>query len=155
MSNLLQIDVEILKHAQDLPVPNYQTDGAAGMDLFAALQKPLEIAPSERVLVPTGLKISLPLNVEAQIRSRSGIALKHGISVLNSPGTIDSDYRGEILVLLINFGLNTFIIERGSRIAQLVISPVIQAKLNVVSTLSITKRGQGGFGSTDKEAERR
>ncbi len=152
MNNLLQIDVEILKHAQDLPVPNYQTDGAAGMDLFAALQKPIEIAPLERVLVPTGVKISLPLNVEAQIRSRSGIALKYGISVLNSPGTIDSDYRGEILVLLINFGLNAFIIERGSRIAQLVISPIIQAKLNVVSTLSITKRGQGGFGSTDKEA---
>ena len=152
MSKPLLIDIEILKHAQNLAIPSYQTDGAAGMDLFAALETSIELKPSERVLVPTGLKISLPLDVEAQIRPRSGLALKQGVTVLNSPGTIDSDYRGEIKILMINHGLSTFFIEHGSRIAQLVISPIIHAKLREVSILDITKRGQGGFGSTDKKA---
>ena len=148
MSSSLNIDIELLDHASDLPIPKYQTEGAAGMDLYAALSKPLVLRPLERTLIPTGLKISLPKNFEAQIRPRSGFAYTHGISILNSPGTIDSDYRGEIKILLINFSQDKFVIEHGSRIAQLIIAPVIQAKLKVVLALNKTKRGQKGFGST-------
>ncbi len=148
MSSSLNIDIEKLDHASDLPIPKYQTEGAAGMDLYAALSKPLVLRPLERTLIPTGLKISLPKNLEAQIRPRSGLAYKHGISVLNSPGTIDSDYRGEIKILLINLGQDKFIIEHSSRIAQLIIAPIIQAKLKVVLALNKTKRGKKGFGST-------
>ena len=148
MSSSLNIDIEILDHARDLPIPKYQTEGAAGMDLYAALSKPLVLRPRERTLIPTGLKISLPKNLEAQIRPRSGLAHTHGISILNSPGTIDSDYRGEIKILLINLGHDQFVIEHSSRIAQLIIAPIIQAKLKVVLALNKTKRGQKGFGST-------
>ena len=139
MSSSLNVDIEILDHASDLPIPKYQTEGAAGMDLYAALSKPIVLRPLER---------SLPKNLEAQIRPRSGLAYTHGISILNSPGTIDSDYRGEIKILLINLGQDKFVIEHSSRIAQLIIAPIIQAKLKVVLALDKTKRGQKGFGST-------
>ena len=151
MSPSLNIDIEILDYAIDLPVPKYQTEGAAGMDLYAALSKPIVLRPLERTLIPTGLKISLPKNLEAQIRPRSGLAYTHGISILNSPGTIDSDYRGEIKILLINLGQDKFVIEHGSRIAQLIIAPIIQAKLKVVLALNKTKRGHRGFGSTGQK----
>ena len=152
MSSSLNIDIEILDHASDLPIPKYQTEGAAGMDLYAALSKPVELRPFDRTLIPTGLKISLPKNLEAQIRPRSGIAYTHGISILNSPGTIDSDYRGELKILLVNLGQDKFVIEHSSRIAQLIITPVIQVKLKVVLALNETKRGQSGFGSTGQKA---
>ena len=148
MNSFIDINIEILKNAKNLPLPSYQTDGASGIDLFAAVIKPIEMYPMERVLIPTGLKISLPPNMEAQIRSRSGIAYNYGVTVLNSPGTIDSDYRGEIKIVLINLSQNNFIVERGSIIAQMVISPITKARLNVVSTLNETKRGLKGFGST-------
>ena len=151
MSPSLNIDIEILDYAIDLPVPKYQTEGAAGMDLYAALSKPIVLRPLERTLIPTGLKISLPKNLEAQIRPRSGLAYTHGISILNSPGTIDSDYRGEIKILLINLGQDKFVIEHSSRIAQLIIAPIIQAKLKVVLALNKTKRGHRGFGSTGQK----
>ena len=152
MSSSLKIDIEILDHASDLPIPKYQTEGASGMDLYAALSKPIVLRPLERTLIPTGLKISLPKDLEAQIRPRSGLAYTHGISILNSPGTIDSDYRGEIKILLINLGQDKFVIEHGSRIAQLIISPIIKAKLKVVLALNKTKRGHRGFGSTGQKA---
>jgi|TARA_B100000282_G_C31590829_1_gene425569 dUTP pyrophosphatase len=152
MSPSLNIDIEILDHSSDLPIPRYQTEGAAGMDLYAALSKPIILRPLERTLIPTGLKISLPKNLEAQIRPRSGLAYTNGISILNSPGTIDSDYRGEIKILLINLGQDKFVIEHGSRIAQLIIAPIIKAKLKVVLALNKTKRGHRGFGSTGQKA---
>ncbi len=140
-----------MENAMGLPIPSYQTDRAAGMDLFAAIDKPIELSPLERIIVPTGLKLSLPSNMEAQIRPRSGLAFKQGITVLNSPGTIDSDYRGEIKILLINLGQNIFKIEHGDRVAQLVIAPITQANLHVVLKLDATQRGHGGFGSTDQK----
>lgn len=152
MNSLINVNIEILNHAKDLPIPRYQTAGAAGIDLFAALKEPLKMLPLERVLIPTGLKISLPLDMEAQIRPRSGIAYNYGITVLNSPGTIDSDYRGEIKIILVNLSQDNFVVERGSRIAQMVISPVTKAKLNMVSALNDTKRGSKGFGSTGEKA---
>ena len=148
MNSLININIEILSHAKDLPIPSYQTEGAAGLDLFAALTKPVKMCPLERVLIPTGLKIDLPPNMEAQIRPRSGIAYNYGVTVLNSPGTIDSDYRGEIKIILINLSQDNFTIERGSRIAQMIFSSITKAKLSVVSTLNKTKRGSKGFGST-------
>ena len=151
MSHPLHINVEIMENAMGLPIPSYQTDRAAGMDLFAAIDKPIELSPLERIIVPTGLKLSLPSNMEAQIRPRSGLAFKQGITVLNSPGTIDSDYRGEIKILLINLGQNIFKIEHGARVAQLVIAPITQANLHVVLKLDATQRGHGGFGSTDQK----
>jgi|TARA_X000000950_G_scaffold203742_1_gene245220 dUTP pyrophosphatase len=151
MSHPLHINVEIMENAMGLPIPSYQTDRAAGMDLFAAIDKPIELSPLERIIVPTGLKLSLPSNMEAQIRPRSGLAFKQGITVLNSPGTIDSDYRGEIKILLINLGQNIFKIEHGDRVAQLVIAPITQANLHVVLKLDATQRGHGGFGSTDQK----
>ena len=151
MSHPLHINVEIMENAMGLPIPSYQTDRAAGMDLFAAIDKPIELSPLERIIVPTGLKLSLPSNMEAQIRPRSGLAFKQGITVLNSPGTIDSDYRGEIKILLINLGQNMFKIEHGARVAQLVIAPITQANLHVVLKLDATQRGHGGFGSTDQK----
>ena len=152
MSSSLKIDIEILDNASDLPIPKYQTEGASGMDLYAALSKPIILRPLERTLIPTGLKISLPKNLEAQIRPRSGLAYTNGISILNSPGTIDNDYRGEIKILLINLGQDKFVIEHGSRIAQLIIAPIIKAKLKVVLALNKTKRGHRGFGSTGQKA---
>ena len=134
--------------AQDLPLPAYETNQAAGMDLRAAVTESCVVSPGERAMVPTGIRIALPPGTEAQIRPRSGLAIKHGISMINSPGTIDADYRGEINVLLINHGQNAFTINRGDRIAQMVIAPVYQADWNVVDTLDATERGEGGFGHT-------
>ena len=139
-----------MAHARGLRLPAYQSDGAAGMDLLAAVPQraPLRLAPSERVLVPTGLALQLPQGFEAQVRPRSGLALRHGITVLNSPGTIDCDYRGEVQVLLINLGSAPFVIARGERIAQLVVQRVERAKLLEVAAIVSTPRGAGGFGST-------
>ncbi len=128
--------------------PQYATDGAAGADLFAALQEPLVLAPMERALIPTGVRIALPRGYEAQVRPRSGLAIQYGITCLNSPGTIDSDYRGEIKVIIINLGTTPCNIEPGQRIAQLVIAPVTRAAFSIALDLDGTQRGSGGFGST-------
>jgi dUTP pyrophosphatase len=144
----IAVPVRRLAHAQGLPLPSYATAGAAGMDLTAALDAPLTLAPGGRALVPTGLEIALPQGYEAQVRPRSGLALKHGVTVLNSPGTVDSDYRGEIGVVLINLGEASFTVARGDRIAQLVVAPVTQAHWDEVSVLGATARGRGGYGST-------
>lgn len=145
-----QIQVVRLPHADGLPLPAYQSDYAAGMDLLAAVDtaEPLRLLPGARALVPTGLILQLPRGTEAQVRPRSGLALRHGITVLNSPGTIDCDYRGEIQVLLVNLGDTPFDVTRGERIAQLVVARVARAELREVRVLAATKRGQGGFGST-------
>jgi len=132
----------------DLPLPTYQSEGSAGMDIVAAVDEPMTIAPGEIVLVPTGLAIALPMGFECQVRSRSGLALKHGIFALNSPGTIDSDYRGEIKIILANFGREPFVISRGDRIAQLVVARYEKIEWELVNALPITNRGSGGFGST-------
>jgi dUTP pyrophosphatase len=137
-----------LPHAQDLPLPEYATPQSAGCDLLAAISNDIVLKPLTRQLVPTGLKIMLPEGYEAQVRPRSGLALKHGITVLNTPGTIDADYRGEIGVILMNLGQEDFTITRGMRIAQMVIAPVAQTAWQEVSELTETTRGEGGFGST-------
>ena len=146
------VRVERLPHAGDLPLPAYETGGAAGMDLRAALAEdaPLTLAPGARALVPTGLKIALEPGYEAQVRPRSGLALKHGVTCLNSPGTIDSDYRGEVGVILINHGQEPFVIRRGERIAQMVIARHEQAAMVEVAALDETARRAGGFGSTGR-----
>jgi dUTP pyrophosphatase len=142
-----------LPHSEGLPLPTYETAGAAGVDLRAALPEDRKIIllPGKRVLVPTGLIFEIPAGFEGQVRPRSGLALKHGITCLNTPGTIDSDYRGEVQVLLINHGEEDFAITRGMRIAQLVIAPVIQARIEERVELAETSRGAGGFGSTGTE----
>jgi dUTP pyrophosphatase len=139
-----------LPHAADLPLPAYQTERAAGFDLVAAVpaDAPVNLAPGERVMIPTGIAVALPPGHEGQIRPRSGIALRHGVTVLNSPGTVDADYRGEIQVILINLGAETFEVTRGTRIAQMVIAPVVQAKIVESAGLDATGREAGGFGST-------
>jgi dUTP pyrophosphatase len=142
------IDVVRLPHAEGLPLPSYATDGAAGMDLLAAVAAPLVIPPGGRALVPTGLTIALPHGYELQVRPRSGLALKHGITLPNSPGTIDEDYRGELGVIVLNTGAEPFTVERGMRIAQAVIAPVVRASWREVAALPETARGTGGFGST-------
>lgn len=135
-------------HAKELDYPAYQTSESAGMDLPAAITDPIVLKPLERQLIPTGFAIALPQGAEAQIRPRSGLAYKNGLTVLNSPGTIDSDYRGELKVLLINLGQEDVVIERGMRIAQLVIAPCLRATLQPTANLSKTERHEGGFGST-------
>ena len=151
----VRVNIVRLPHAVGLPLPAYQTAGAAGLDLQAALdvQSPMTLAPGARALVPTGLIIELPLGYEAQVRPRSGLALNSGVTVLNSPGTIDSDYRGEVRVILANLGQAPFEIRRGERIAQLVVSPVTRATLIEVGSVSNTLRGEGGFGSTGKASQ--
>ncbi len=146
----VQVKVMRLAHARDLPLPTYHSPGAAGMDLRAAVAEdaPLELVPGARALVPTGLVIALPKGFEAQVRPRSGLALKHGVTCLNAPGTIDCDYRGEIGVILANLGETPFLVERGMRIAQLVIAPVVQASWKEADKLETTVRGSGGFGSS-------
>lgn len=143
-----QIQIVQMDHAKDLDLPHYASDGAAGMDLVAAIDEPITLRPGERTLIATGLKIALPIYFEAQIRPRSGLALKHGLSVINSPGTIDSDYRGEVKVILGNLGTQEFTVERGMRIAQMVIARHEYARINLVDSLDDTVRGDGGFGST-------
>ena len=146
------IQVAPLAHFEGLQLPAYETALSAGMDLRAAVPEdaPIVVAPGARVLAPTGLTIALPAGYEAQVRPRSGLALKHGITCLNTPGTIDADYRGEVKVILINLGQEPFTITRGERIAQMVIAPVTQAAWDVAETLSETARGAGGFGSTGR-----
>jgi len=134
--------------AEELPLPSYETAGAAGMDLAAALSAPIELGAGKRTIIPTGFAVSLPQGFEAQIRPRSGLALKHGITVANAPGTVDADYRGEICVILVNLGDDSFTINHGMRIAQMVIAPVTQCQFTLVETLEQTERGSGGFGST-------
>jgi len=150
MSGDVAIAITRLTHAADLPLPAYETAGAAGMDLRAALAQGEEIVigPGEREAVPTGLAIALPTTHEAQVRPRSGLALKSGITCLNSPGTIDSDYRGEIKVVLVNHGKDPFRIRRGDRIAQLIVAPVSHVRWTPVDTLKASTRGSGGFGSS-------
>ena len=152
MSSTVKVDIRQLPHGQGLALPAYQSADAAGLDLLAAVPQdaPLMLAPGKHAMVPTGLAIALPPGFEAQVRPRSGLAAKHGVTVLNSPGTIDADYRGEINVILINHGEAAFVIRRGERIAQMVIAPVVQAQLTPVATLSTTDRGTGGFGSTSR-----
>ncbi len=146
----ITLSVALLPHAEGLPLPAYESAGAAGFDLLAAIAEnsPIKMEKSERALVPTGLKLQIPEGYEAQVRPRSGLALRHGVTVLNTPGTIDCDYRGEIGVVLINHGEAPFVITRGMRIAQMVIAPVTRAQLVPVAAIDATPRGAGGFGST-------
>ena len=152
MSSTIKVDVQQLPHAEGLALPAYQSSHAAGLDLFAAIheQAPMVLAPGRHAMVPTGLMIALPDGFEAQVRPRSGLAAKHGVTVLNSPGTVDADYRGEINVLLVNLGTEPFTIRRGERIAQMVIAPVTRVELVRAASLSTTERGGGGFGSTGR-----
>lgn len=146
----MQIETIVVRlpHGKDLPLPAYATPESAGCDLLAAIPDNLVLAPLERKLIPTGIAITLPDGFEAQVRPRSGLALKHGITVLNTPGTIDADYRGEIGVILINLSTEPFTITRGMRIAQMVLAPVTQTQWQLAETLEPTARGEGGFGST-------
>ena len=152
MNAMVKVDIRQLPHGEGLALPAYQSEHAAGLDLLAAVPEasPMILSPGQRALVPTGVMIALPSGFEAQIRPRSGLASKHGVTVLNSPGTVDADYRGEIGVLLINHGDAPFPIRRGERIAQMVIASVVRAELVPVAALSATDRGSGGFGSTGR-----
>lgn len=152
MNPAIKIDIRQLPHGEGLALPAYQSAHAAGLDLLAAVPdgSPLILAPGRHALVPTGLTIALPPGYEAQVRPRSGLAAKHGVTVLNAPGTVDADYRGEIGVLLINHGEAPFAIHRGERIAQMVIAAVVRAEFALASELSATERGSGGFGSTGR-----
>jgi dUTP pyrophosphatase len=149
---LSTLRIQRLPHAEGLALPSYETAGSAGMDLRAALAEDaaLTLEPGARALIPTGLKMALEPGWEAQVRPRSGLALKHGITCLNTPGTIDSDYRSEVGVILVNLGQEPFVIRRGERIAQMVIAPVAQVSVSEVDTLDETTRGAGGFGSTGR-----
>jgi dUTP pyrophosphatase len=152
VSAAVKIEIRQWPHGEGLPLPQYQSAHAAGLDLVAAVPEdsPLILAPGQRALVPTGLSIALPAGYEAQVRPRSGLAAKHGVTVLNAPGTVDADFRGEIGVLLINHGDAPFAIQRGERIAQMVIASVARAELVAAVTLPETERGGGGFGSTGR-----
>jgi dUTP pyrophosphatase len=143
------VTIKIINNSLNI-LPAYETIGSAGMDLRANLAEPVKLAPLQRALISTGLFIELPTGYEAQVRPRSGLAIKHGITCLNSPGTIDSDYRGELKVILINLSGEVFVVQHGERIAQMVIQPVVKAELEVVKVLNESKRGQGGFGHTGK-----
>jgi len=144
----MDLPVQILPHGEGLDLPAYQSDHASGVDLRAAIEEVVTVGPGERALIPTGLAIAVPVGFEAQVRPRSGLALKHGITCLNTPGTIDADYRGEVKVILANLGAEPFTVERGNRIAQLVVTPVARPHLVAVDTLPATDRGGGGFGHT-------
>ncbi len=148
MKTPVAVNIKQLDHAQDIRLPQYETEHSAGMDLLAAVDEEVILHPGERVLIPTGMALALPDGYEAQVRPRSGLAWKHGVTVLNTPGTIDSDYRGEVKVILVNLGKEHFTVTRGMRIAQMVIAPFTQANLHAVEDLDDTARGQGGFGST-------
>ncbi|HEY3677323.1 MAG TPA: dUTP diphosphatase [Bradyrhizobium sp.] len=152
MNTAVMVDIQQLPHGEGIALPAYQSAHAAGLDLLAAVpeEAPMVLAPGKHAMIPTALSIALPPGYEAQIRPRSGLAAKHGVTVLNSPGTVDADYRGEINVLLINHGDQPFQIRRGERIAQMVIAPVTQVELVPVTSLSTTDRGSGGFGSTGR-----
>lgn len=152
MSGHERIEVRFVRlpHAADLPLPQYQSELAAGLDLLAAIpaDAPVELAPGGRAMIATGIAVALPAGFEGQIRPRSGLAIRHGVSVLNSPGTVDADYRGEVQVILINLGSEPFLVRRGMRVAQMIIAPVKQARLVEASTLPVTARASSGLGST-------
>lgn len=152
--NAVTVEIRRLPNGAGLPLPAYATPGSAGMDLIAALDAPLRLDPGARALVPTGIALALPPGYEAQVRPRSGLALKHGVTLLNSPGTIDSDYRGELRVILVNLGAAPYLVERGTRIAQLVVAPVAHVAWGERAELDITDREAGGFGSTGLAAVR-
>lgn len=152
MSGIVTVALQRLEHGADLPLPEYATLHSAGMDLMAAIDADMVFEPMQRGLVPTGIAIALPTGYEAQIRPRSGLALKHGISLVNTPGTIDADYRGEIKVLVINLGTEAFTVTRGMRIAQMVVAPYSRASFEIRESLDETQRGVGGFGSTGIKA---
>ena len=141
-------EILIKRLSKDIILPKYETSGSSGLDLSANIKTPVEIEPGKTTIIPTGISVSIPKNFEIQIRPRSGLAAKNQITVLNTPGTIDADYRGEIRVILINLSKETFVVENGARIAQMVVCPVIKAKLKEVDSLDNTSRGSGGFGST-------
>lgn len=147
----IEVQIQREPHAEGLPLPQYETEHAAGVDLRAAVNGPIELAPGDRALVPTGIRVALPPGTEAQVRPRSGLAARHGISMVNTPGTIDADYRGEIKVILINHGHESFRIERGDRIAQMVVAPVLRVNWHEVESLEETARGDGGFGHTGSD----
>lgn len=146
----LVVFVEQTEEGRDLPLPKYMSEGAAGMDLYAAVIEPVTIHKGEIKLIPTGLKIALPNGYEAQIRPRSGLALKHGITLVNTPGTIDADYRGEIKIIMLNVGTEDFVIQRGERVAQMVINQIEQIQWELTAELEESARGAGGFGHTGK-----
>jgi len=152
MTHTIKLPVVPLPHFEGLSLPAYETTGSAGMDVRAAIPEgePLTLAPGARDMVPTGLTMAIPHGYEVQVRPRSGLAAKHGVTCLNTPGTIDSDYRGEVKVILINLGSEPFVITRGERIAQLVVAPVTQGLMEIVDSLDETARGDGGFGSTGR-----
>jgi dUTP pyrophosphatase len=152
MKATINVDIQQLPHGEGLALPAYQSAAAAGLDLVAAVpdDAPMILAPGKYAMIPTGLTIALPSGYEAQVRPRSGLAAKHGVTVLNSPGTVDADYRGEICVLLVNHGAAPFPVRRGERIAQIVIAPVTRVELVPTTSLSATGRGSGGFGSTGR-----
>jgi len=142
------IEILIKRLSKNIPLPKYETDGSSGMDIAANVEENIEIEPGKSEIIPTGIAISIPKNFEIQIRPRSGLAAKNQISILNTPGTIDADYRGELKVILINLGNKNFVVEKGLRIAQMILCPVVKANIKEVETLESTKRGSGGFGST-------
>ena len=141
-------EILIKRLSDNISLPKYETEGSSGMDLAANINEKIEIKPGATAIIPTGISVSIPKNFEIQIRPRSGLAAKNQVSVLNTPGTIDADYRGELKVILINLGTKSFVIENGARIAQMVLCPIVKAKLKEVKILEDTKRGSGGFGST-------
>jgi dUTP pyrophosphatase len=151
----MKIDIQRLDHARDLPLPAYATEGSAGLDLLAAIEHEMELKPHARAAIPCGIALALPHGYEAQVRPRSGLALNHGVTVLNAPGTIDSDYRGEVKAILINHGDAPFRITRGMKIAQIVIARCERVQIDEAATLSQTARGQGGFGSTGFHSEKK
>lgn len=148
--NDITVLINPLPEAHDLPLPEYMSSGASGMDLRACINEQMVVAPGNRVLIPTGLKVAIPSGYEGQVRPRSGLAVREGVTVLNTPGTIDADYRGEIKVVVINLGEDNYVVNRGDRIAQLVICPIIVASLQIVDELPISVRGEGGFGHTGR-----
>lgn len=153
MTQNVTISIKPLPHYDGLPLPAYATAQAAGMDLLAAIDTPITLKPMERKAIPTGIAIALPPGFEAQVRPRSGLAIKNGITMINAPGTIDADYRGEVAVLMVNLGTADFVIERGMRIAQMVIAQYATAQWNIVADLDETARGAGGFGSTGTQTD--
>jgi len=145
---MAELRIKVLPHGEGLPLPKYQSEYAAGMDLAAAVDEPVTLAPLQRAMIPTGLSMEIPVGYEAQVRPRSGLAAKNGVTVLNTPGTIDADYRGEVKVILVNLSDTPFVVERGMRIAQMVLAKVEQMTVTEVTELSDTLRGAGGFGSS-------
>lgn len=150
MPDLIRVPVQVLPHGEGLDLPAYATALSAGLDLRAAVLEPVALAPGTHALIPTGLALALPEGYEGQVRPRSGLAMRHGVTVLNTPGTIDADYRGEVKVILVNLGLETFIVERGERVAQLVVARHARVELEVREQLTETARGAGGFGHTGR-----